>query len=79
MARYYRLKRPVVIGVRWVLERWAPRVLKPAGWQAQIVSGGSRTFGDLTYEGHSPADAFWGFVRWMQEYGYTGTARITDC
>ena len=56
-----------------------PRGLKPAGWRARIVSGGPRTFAHLTYEGHSRADAFWGLVRWMQEDGYSGVARITDC
>ncbi len=31
MTKRYRPKRPVIIGVKWVPERWVPRALKPAG------------------------------------------------
>ncbi len=77
-ARRYHLKRTVVIGVFWEEERWAPRALKPAGWRARIESGGPRSFAHMTYEGQSRADAFWGFIRWMQADGYSGVARVKD-
>ena len=78
MTKRYHLKRTVVIGVFWEEECWAPRALKPAGWRARIVSSGLRKLMHMTYDAHSRVDAFWGFIRWLQESGYSGTARIKD-
>ncbi len=78
MTKRYRLKRPVVIGVFWEEERWAPRALKPAGWRARIVSGGPRKLMHMTYDADSRAAAFWGFIRWLRDSGYSGTARIKN-
>ncbi len=75
MTRRYQLKRPVVIGVRWVEEKWAPRVLWPAAWQAQIEVGGPRTFRDVAQRGHTRKAAVIGLIRRMQADGYTGVAR----
>ena len=61
-VRRYHLKRTVVIGVFWEDERWAPRALKPAGWRARIVNGGPRKLMHMTYDAHSRAAAFWGFI-----------------
>ena len=79
MTKPYRLKRPVVIGVRWVQERWAPRVHWPACWQARIEGGGPRKLSHVARDGHTREAAVMGLIKMLQPAGYTGVARVIDC
>ncbi len=72
----YRLKRPVVVTVRWVPEYETRIGTRPAHWRASLGDGAPKR---LIHAGHDAATrdgAIRGIIRLMRDAGYTGVARV---